>query len=101
MNVAELLTRQAAERPDAPAITETRRGRDRTVSFADLDCRSFCVAANLLEGGLAPGDRVLVFHPMGIDLYVALVAVIRARVDSALSACRSASPSGRSTVWNS
>jgi acyl-CoA synthetase (AMP-forming)/AMP-acid ligase II len=78
MNVAELLTRQAATHPDAPAITETNRGRDRTVSFADLDCRSFCVAANLLETGLAPGDRVLVLYSMGIDLYVALLAVIRA-----------------------
>jgi acyl-CoA synthetase (AMP-forming)/AMP-acid ligase II len=79
VNIAEVLRQQAGERP-AAAIIDTDRGRPRTTSFADLD-RLAGHAAGLLErSGLRPGDAVLVFHPMSLELYVALLAIFRLRL---------------------
>jgi acyl-CoA synthetase (AMP-forming)/AMP-acid ligase II len=76
MNVAELLSRQAQARGDAAAIIEARR--DRAVSFAELEAAGEAAAASFVSAGLRPGDAVLVFHPMGIELYAALAGMLRA-----------------------
>lgn len=80
MNTAELLLRQARQRPDAPAIVETRDGVDRTLTFAQLDDLSARGAAVLRAAGLKPGQRALVLQTMSIELYVALTALFRAGV---------------------
>lgn len=77
MNISELLRARSSTFADAPAIIETRRGRSRTLSFADLDLAAARAAALLLQEGLRPGDRVLVLHPMAAELYVALTAIFR------------------------
>jgi len=77
MNIVEILRERARSRPGAPAIIEARRGRDRTVSFADLDRRSAKIASLLGKTGIGPGDRVLVFHPMSADLYTVLIGLFR------------------------
>jgi acyl-CoA synthetase (AMP-forming)/AMP-acid ligase II len=90
MNLAEILRRQVAARPDAVAIIDSGRRRSRfvtsaraegvryrQVSFLQLDQASACAASFLRQQGLRPGDAVLVFHPMSIELYVALLAIFR------------------------
>lgn len=73
MNLVELLVRQACERPGAPAVIDAHR----TVTFAELEQESCWCAASLAADGLQPGDVVLVFCPMGVPLYVTLLAIFR------------------------
>ncbi|MDB6172994.1 MAG: AMP-dependent synthetase [Chthoniobacteraceae bacterium] len=77
MNVTEVLLCQARERPDAPAIIETKNGRDQIITFAQLDEASARAAQLLKASGLRMGDAVLIFQPMSIELYVALLAIFR------------------------
>jgi len=78
MNVVHTLIAQSAERPDAPALVATRRGRDRSITFAQLDAASARRAALFRDAGLRPGDAVLILQPVSIELYVTLLAVFRA-----------------------
>ena len=77
MNVCEVLRGWAGTSPDAPAIIDVRRGRARSVSFAELERASAQAAGVLRAAGLHPGDGVLVLLPMCAELYVALLAVFR------------------------
>jgi non-ribosomal peptide synthetase component E (peptide arylation enzyme) len=77
MSIDELLHARACTCPETAAIIDTRRGRSRTLSFADLDLAAGRAAALLLQEGLRPGDRVLVLHPMAAELYVALATIFR------------------------
>ncbi|MFP4145082.1 MAG: AMP-binding protein [Phycisphaeraceae bacterium] len=77
MNVADLLLEQAARRGDAAAIIESRRGRDRAVSYRELVDRSARAATMLHDAGLRPGDRVLVLAGMSAELYVVLLTLFR------------------------
>ena len=77
MNITQILHAHTATRPDAGAIIETRHGRSRALTFAELECAATRAAALLHRAGLRPGDPVLVLHPMSIDLYIALVAIFR------------------------
>ena len=77
MNIVEILQRQARERPDAPAIIDVQRGRDRITTFAELERASAQGAALLLESGLNCGDTVLILQPMSAELYIALMALLR------------------------
>ena len=80
MNLLELLGRQAAERPRAPAIIdEARRGGARVTTFAALDEAAARTAAWLRDLGLGAGDATLVFYPMSAELYVVLLALFRLR----------------------
>lgn len=73
-NLALVLGVQAAARPDAVAL----RGRDgRAVTFAELDALAARGAALFQARGLRAGDAVLVFQPMSVELYVALLAIFR------------------------
>ena len=74
MNVAGHLQRLASERADQPAIVEPS---GRSVTFAELERRSAELAGGLAELGLEPGARVLLLVPMSIDLYEALIALLR------------------------
>ncbi|MEO8124899.1 MAG: AMP-binding protein, partial [Burkholderiales bacterium] len=63
MNLTELLIRQARLAPDRAAIYN---GLQVWATHAQWVARSAALAQRLREGGLAPGDRVLVFmrnHP--------------------------------------
>jgi acyl-CoA synthetase (AMP-forming)/AMP-acid ligase II len=75
INLAVLLQQQA--RPTAPAIIDCLHGRDRVTSFGELQQQVTRAAALLWREGLRPGDAVLVFQPMSLELYVALIALFR------------------------
>ncbi len=77
MNLCELLLAQARERPHAPAILQPKGKGDETISFGELDARSARAAARLRGAGIGRGDRVLVLVPMSIDLYIAIVGILR------------------------
>src|SRR5437764_8605185 len=78
MNVAHLLTRPATKRPSAHAIIEGSGDDPRSrITFAELADRSARCARFLADAGIGVGDHVLVFVPMSIDLYLALIAIFR------------------------
>lgn len=77
MNIARILSLQAQARPDDVAVVQCVGGRRVAVSFGELELRSMRAAGMLSAAGLKPGDGVLMFHPMAVELYVALLAVFR------------------------
>ena len=101
-NIAARLSERAANHPQRTAIVEGKREGTRRVTFGELSERVARLAAGLEARGLKPGDSVLLFIPMSIDLYTALIAVFhlgavavfvdawagRARLDSAVRAAR-------------
>jgi acyl-CoA synthetase (AMP-forming)/AMP-acid ligase II len=85
-------------------------GKNRVTTFGQLEDAVSRAAALLCRSGLAPGDRVLVLHPMSVELYVALIALFRCRmvamfVDLSLGreqierCCREASPKACIGGW--
>src|SRR5438270_13724017 len=79
-NVAARLAECAASHPGRTALVEYRRGRPIRLTFGELVTRVHRVAARLRREGIEPGDRVLLFVPMSIDLYVTLLACLHAGV---------------------
>src|SRR5207302_1048715 len=77
MNIAGILTEQAAIRPEAAAIIDGRGGRSRITSFRQMERASGSAAALLSGAGLRAGDHVLVLQPMSAELYIALIAIFR------------------------
>jgi acyl-CoA synthetase (AMP-forming)/AMP-acid ligase II len=77
VNVAELLVARATQHPDASAFIEQSGKRTRSISFRALDERSWRGARLLADTGVGAGDHVLLFLPLSIDLYVALIATMR------------------------
>jgi acyl-CoA synthetase (AMP-forming)/AMP-acid ligase II len=73
MNIVEVLREVAARLPDRPALVM----EEGEVSFGGLWERIDRASVGLRRLGLAPGDRAIVLIPMSIDLYVALLAVLK------------------------
>jgi olefin beta-lactone synthetase len=73
-NLAAALAERAARHPDRVALVE----RSKRLSYAELGRHVAALAAGLRARGLSPNDRVLLFVPMSIDLYRALLAVLHA-----------------------
>ena len=71
--VAEMLAAQAARTPAAPALTHDGA----TISYAELDGRVSAVARGLRDRGAGPERIVALALPRGIDMVVALFAVLR------------------------
>lgn len=74
-NLAALLHDQANTRPDHPALVDPTKS---PLTFAALQKAVHQGADQLLEAGLLPGDRVLVYQPISTDLYIALGALFHA-----------------------
>ncbi|WP_328609936.1 amino acid adenylation domain-containing protein [Amycolatopsis sp. NBC_00345] len=72
--IERVFARQAAERPDATAVSCDAE----TLTYQQLDDRSTRLAAGLVEHGVRPGDRVGVCLDRGLDLVVTLLAVLKA-----------------------
>ena len=67
MNLAHLLVRQALQHPDRTAIYS---GTSSHASYAQWAARSAGLARQMLDAGLLPGDRVLLFmrnHPRYLE----------------------------------
>lgn len=77
MSIVSMLEEQVGRRSDAVAILEGVGARSRATTFGDLDRRAKQGAALLRSCGLGPGDRILLFHRMSLELYVALVSALR------------------------
>jgi len=77
MNLVTMLSAQVQNRPNAVAIVDDVGGRSRRTTFAELERRSRQGAALLQASGLRPGDRVLLVHRMSMELYTALLSVLR------------------------
>ncbi len=70
-NIVRLFHQAAARYPDRDAIVQ---GKEH-VTYAELRGQVLAMAARLRDRGLRPGDRVLVFVPMGIPLYRTVLAI--------------------------
>lgn len=77
MNLCALLLERAREHPALRAIVQPNVSGEASISFAELDSRSAKAAARLRRAGIERGDRVLLLVPMSIDLYVAIVGILR------------------------
>jgi olefin beta-lactone synthetase len=77
MNIANILSRQSKQTPNAAAIMDTKHGRERRISFVELEYASAQIATLLQQKGLQKGDAVLVFQTMSIELYSVLGALFR------------------------
>lgn len=74
MNLVALLRERAALHPDRPALIDRHKGRDRSVSFAELLQRVESGNTRLKKLGLTRGSTILVFQPVSIELYEILLA---------------------------
>lgn len=89
-NVCHLLPSFAARRRDRVALAEADpaslaawTGLDdrialRTLTWAALEDKVARFAGGLRKLGFAPGDRAMIFVPMSIDLYIAMLGVFHA-----------------------
>ena len=75
-NLAARMIARAELHPERVAIVASRGGRVRRLTFGALARDVAASAAGLAARGIAPGDRVLLFVPMSIELYVVLLAVL-------------------------
>jgi acyl-CoA synthetase (AMP-forming)/AMP-acid ligase II len=73
-NVLAVLRDVARRVPDRPALV---MGGGRTISFARLWERIDRASVGLRQREINPGDRAIVMIPMSIDLYVALLALLK------------------------
>jgi olefin beta-lactone synthetase len=73
MNIAEVLVEQGRARGTQPAIVD----RNEAVTFAALEDLTAAAAFTFERAGLRPGDRALLFCPMSVRLYVALIGLFR------------------------
>ncbi len=73
-NVTRRLAEHATRFGDRTAILEPGGQR---LDFAGLECQTASLAGGLRRRGLSAGDRLLLLAPMGIPLYLALVACFR------------------------
>jgi len=77
-NVLALLRDVAARVPDRAAlIMEDAGGKESSITFAGLWERVDRVSAGLRRRGLQAGDRAIVMIPMSIDLYAALLGLLK------------------------
>ena len=72
--LAARIAAQAAERPQAVAVLDD----ERALSFAELDARANRLAQALVAAGVGPEARVGVALPRGVDIPLALLAVMKA-----------------------
>lgn len=78
MNVPTLFLEQAAHRPEQPALIAPSGLRgSRTVSYAELTGSVDRAAIALGRSGISRGDGVVLLVPVSIELYVALLALLR------------------------
>jgi acyl-CoA synthetase (AMP-forming)/AMP-acid ligase II len=77
LNIAELIEQQATSRPQASAIIDFGRNRERVLTFRELNERAAGLAAMLYSHGMAPGDGALILHPMSAELYIFILALWR------------------------
>lgn len=77
MTIPTILRENARSFPDRPALIATERRRDVAMSFEELQKSTESFASSLSARGIGRGHAVLVFVPMSLELYIALLAIFR------------------------
>ncbi|HEX4948836.1 MAG TPA: AMP-binding protein [Blastocatellia bacterium] len=77
MNIAELFQARVNSNPNDGTIVAFRKHGVGILPLLGMENTSAYYADKLQEAGLQPGDTVLVVHPMSVELYVALLAILR------------------------
>jgi len=77
MTIPEIFEKNAAQWPRREALIATQRGQDVTVTFSELKAASDHFAARLAAHQIRRESPVLVFVPMSIELYIALLGLFR------------------------
>lgn len=77
VNLADLLSRQAAEQPDAEAVAQPLPAR-RSLTWAALDQQVSAVARGLAGHGLVAGHRIGLAGPNSLEFLVGYLAALRA-----------------------
>jgi acyl-CoA synthetase (AMP-forming)/AMP-acid ligase II len=78
MNIAELLSQHAIAAPDRNALVDLSGLTPRTLTYGQLERAVSSAASAFSKGGLSPGARVAVLHPINAALYVAIGGLLRA-----------------------
>lgn len=73
MRLHKYVVESARRRPDALAV----ESNEELLSYAALDRRANAVAARLIQAGIIPGDRVVLYADKSVDTVVAMQAVLR------------------------
>lgn len=73
MRLHQYVLESARRRPDALAV----ESNEELLSYAALDRRANAVAARLIQAGIIPGDRVVLYADKSADTVVAMQAVLR------------------------
>ena len=76
-NILHYLKEAAGECPDKEALNMSLEGKETTISFRTLWERVDAFSVAIKKKGLKPLDRSIIMIPMSIDLYVALLGVIK------------------------
>ena len=76
-NIIDYLKKAAEEYPDRPALFMSRESKETGITFKGLWGMVDSFSVGLKTKGLRPGDRCVIMIPMSIDLYVALLGIIK------------------------
>lgn len=76
-NMMALFEEQVKRRPDQIAIALGLPEQGQQLTYAELAQQAAQTATFLAQRGLRQGDRVLVFQPMSMELYILLLALFR------------------------
>lgn len=80
MNIVDLLNVHITNQPERSAIIDRQFGRDRVMTFRQLNDRVEAAAVQLRTLGLKAGDKILSLLPVSGELYVLLLAAFRAQL---------------------
>ncbi|MEV3926869.1 amino acid adenylation domain-containing protein [Actinomadura coerulea] len=72
--LSDCLRHWAAKRPEAPAV----EFQGEAMTYGELDRRSSALARTLVEGGVVPGDRVVLWLHKSIEAVIAVHGVLKA-----------------------
>ncbi|MFI7210878.1 amino acid adenylation domain-containing protein [Micromonospora maritima] len=72
--LVDLFRDSVRRHPDRPALVDAGQ----TLTYAEADAESDRLARQLIGRGVRPGDRVAVHRPRDVDLWLAVLAVLKA-----------------------
>jgi amino acid adenylation domain-containing protein len=69
-----MVERTVAKFPDRPAASDD----ERSLTYTELRSRANALARTLVSEGVRPGDRVVVYMERGVDIFVAVLGILKA-----------------------
>ena len=79
VTLPEVLAWHVRRHPDRPHIVlQDEEGRERTVTYAELDQAARAVAAGLIERGLEPGRAVAIMLPTSVEYFFSFFGILLA-----------------------